>query len=94
MKKLSYVSLTVVLFLLVSIAANATGSRAEFKAFEISPVEDLFMGKKVDKIWTLSYSGDEVPVTVVKRKTLEGTEYVVHSKYFEVSYLAVNGGIG
>ena len=72
----------------------ATGTRNEFKKFEISPVDDLFVGKNIKAIWTVSYSNTETPVTVVKRKTFEGTEYVVYSKYFEVSYLASSNGFG
>ena len=94
MKKLSYVSLTAVFVLLITVSVSATGLRTEFNAYEISPVEDLYVGKNVDKIWTLSYSNEEIPVTVVKRNTLEGTEYVVHSKYFEVSYAATANGFG
>lgn len=79
---------------LVTLTANATGLRTEFRDYEISTVDDLFMGKKVDAIWTLSYSDNEVPVTVVKRNTLEGTEYLVRSKHFEVSYAATSVGFG
>ncbi len=46
------------------------------------------------KLWSISYSNDETPVTVLKRKTLDGIEYVVYSKYFEVSYLASAKGFG
>lgn len=94
MKKLSILSLVVVFMLTVLSSVNATGLRTEFNAYEISPVEDLYMGKNVDKIWTLSYSKEEVPVTVVKRKTMEGTEFVVHSKFFDVSYAATAKGFG
>ncbi len=95
MKKLNYVALFV-LALLVSVAANATGtgSRLEFQAFEIDEVDNLYMGKTVKAIWTVSYSPNEEPVTVVKRNTLEGTEYVVHSKHFEVSYASTATGFG
>jgi hypothetical protein len=87
-------SVLIVALLFVSVTAAATGTRAEFRAYEISPVEDLYMGKKVEGIWTLSYSSNEVPVTVVKRNTFEGTEYVVHSKYFAVSYANSGKGFG
>jgi hypothetical protein len=93
MKKLNLFSALMVCMFLVSNVA-ASGTRSEFKKFEISPVDDLFVGKNIKAIWTLSYSNAETPVTVVKRKTLEGTEYVVHSKYFEVSYLASSNGFG
>lgn len=95
MKKLN-VTILVVAFFLVTVVANATGtgSRTEFKAYEIDEVQNLYMGKSVKALWTVSYSATEEPVTVVKRNTLEGTEYVVHSKYFEISYAATANGFG
>lgn len=94
MKKLNLFSLFVVCLFLVSNFVSATGVRTEFKDYSITPVEDVLVGKKVQAIWNLSYSNNETPVTVVKRNTIEGTEYVVHSKYFEVSYLATSNGFG
>ncbi|MEZ5106241.1 MAG: hypothetical protein R2757_17200 [Draconibacterium sp.] len=94
MKKLGLFSVVVVFFVFVSNFSFATGSRSEFKTFSITAVDDIFMGKKVEAIWTISYSKDEVPVTVVKRNTVEGTEYVIHSKYFDVSYLSSSKGFG
>lgn len=93
MKKLSLFSAFIVCMFLVS-NASVTGSRNEFKDFKISSVDDIFVGKDVKAIWTVSYSSIETPVTVVKRKTMEGNEYVVYSKYFEVSYLASAKGFG
>ena len=94
MKKLSLLSALVVCLFVVSVSVNATGLRTEFNEYEISTVDDLFMGKNVNAIWTLSYSNQESPVTVVKRKTIEGIEYVVHSKFFEVSYASTAAGFG
>ena len=94
MKKLNLLSVLVVCLFLVSVTANATGLRTEFKKYEISSVDDIFVGKKVKAMWTVSYSNVEVPVTVIKRKTLDGTEYVVRSKFFEVSYAATSTGFG
>jgi len=94
MKKLNLLSVFVVCLFLVSVTANATGLRKEFNNYEITTVDDIFVGKKVKAIWTVSYSNVEVPVTVIKRKTFEGTEYVVRSKYFEVSYAATSKGFG
>ena len=82
MKKLNLLSVLVVCLFLVSVTANATGLRKEFNDYEITTVDDIFVGNKVKAMWTVGYSNVEVPVTVVKRKTLEGTEYVVLSKYF------------
>ncbi|NCB07199.1 MAG: hypothetical protein EOM73_03430 [Bacteroidia bacterium] len=94
MKKLSFVSVLMLGLFLMSVTVNATGLRTEFSEFEISPVNDLFLGKSVQKVWTLSYSQNEVPVTVVKHKTVEGVEYTVHSEHFEVSYASVATGFG
>ncbi len=94
MRKLSLLSVFVVCLFVVPISANATGFRTEFKAYEISVVDNLFVGKNVKAIWTVRYSNEEVPVTVVKRKTLEGTEYLVYSKFFEVSYASTASGFG
>lgn len=94
MKKLSLLSVLVLCLFVVSISANATGLRTEFNTYEISTVDDLYMGKSVKAIWTVKYSNEEVPVTVVKRKTTEGCEYVVYSKFFEVSYACTSDGFG
>lgn len=94
MKKLNVLSVLFVCLFLMSVAANAIGLRTGFKAYEISTVEDLYVGKKVKAIWTVRYSENETPVTVVKRKTVEGIEYVVHSKFFDVSYASSADGFG
>lgn len=94
MKKLGLLASVLVCMVLVSNFALATGTRTEFKDYEIKLVDDLYVGKNVKAIWTVSYSNTEAPVTVVKRKTLEGTEYIVHSKYFEVSYQSAASGFG
>lgn len=94
MKKVNLLSVLVVAFMLVSFAASASGVRSQFKSYEIEKVNDLFMGKSVKAIWTVSYSAQEDPVTVVKRKTFEGIEYVVHSRHFQVSYALTHEGFG
>ena len=94
MKKLNLLTVLVVCLFLVSVTANATGLRKEFNDYEITTVDDLFVGKKVKAMWTVSYSNVEVPVTVIKRKTMEGVEYVVRSKFFEVSYAVTDTGFG
>lgn len=83
-----------VLSVLIATNVSATGNRNEFKTYEVSTVDDIIVGKSVKAIWTVSYANSETPVTVVKRKTLEGTEYIVYSKYFEVGYLSNFNGFG
>lgn len=94
MKKVNLLSVLVLAILLVSASASATGLRTQFNSFEIEEVDNLYMGKSVKALWTVSYSAEEDPVTVVKRKTLEGVEYVVHSKHFQVSYASTHEGFG
>ncbi|MCY1723241.1 hypothetical protein OU798_23025 [Prolixibacteraceae bacterium Z1-6] len=94
MKRINYFTVILVTIFLMSVSASATGTRTEFKAYEIEELDNLYMGKEVRALWTLRYSLNEEPVTVVKRKTLEGTEYVVHSKFFEVSYASTADGFG
>lgn len=94
MKKLSLVSLLVICIFTLSLSANATGLRNEFRNYEITSVNDLYLGKNVEKVWTLSYSTNETPITVVKQKCSEGDVYVVHSKYFDVCYASTINGFG
>jgi hypothetical protein len=94
MKKLSLISFVVICLFVFTLTVQATGLRTEFNSYEIEKLDDLYLGKKVEQVWTLSYSSDESPVTVVKRNTAEGTKYVVHSKFFEVSYASTVSGFG
>ncbi len=94
MKKLSYFAVLVMVLFLSASIANATGVRSALEDFTITPVNDLHLGKQVKAVWKISYSKDEVPVTVVKRKTLEGTEYLVQSEYFAVCYVSTSDGFG
>ena len=94
MKKLSILSLLIVCSFVLSLSVNATGLRNEFRNYEITSIDDLYLGKNVEKVWTLSYSTNETPITVVKHKTREGEAYVVHSKYFDVCYTSTANGFG
>ena len=94
MKKLSLVFTMVVCMFLISGMVYATGDRTGLRKFKISVVDDIYMGGNVEKIWKLSYSSNETPITVLKRKTAGGTFYVVHSKFFEVCYANTKTGFG
>lgn len=94
MRKLNVITSVLVCLVLLTGNVLANGLKTEFKDYEIKAVDDLIVGKDVKAMWTLSYDNAETPVTVVKRKTIEGTEYVVYSKYFEVCYLASAKGFG
>lgn len=94
MKKLNYVIVFSFVFFVSISLAQATETRSSFNNYEISRVQDLHMGKHIQAVWRLSYSADEIPVTVVKRKTFEGIEYRVQSEYFSVCYLATPESFG
>lgn len=94
MKKLSILLVLVVCLPVLSGKVFATGLKTGFSECEIVEMEDLHLGKNVQKVWTLRYSDQESPVTVVKHKTAAGVEYAVHSSYFEVVYAATPAGFG
>jgi hypothetical protein len=94
MKKMClFFSLSVSL-LLVAVAVNATGIHRGFDKCQITSVDDLFVGKKIQKVWSLNYNPNEASVTVLKRKTGSGFEYLVRSAYFEVCYSWSDEGFG
>ncbi len=94
MKKVSIISTLLIFMVVFTVSANATGLREDFKKFEIEKVDNLYLGKKVDQVWTIAYGENEKPVTVVKRHTFDGVEYMVHSQYFEVCYASTSTGFG
>lgn len=94
MKKSGLFTVIVFLGVFAGLTAGATGFRSEFSNYEINSVDDLHLGKKVQKVWTLAYSKDEMPITVVKTRNLDGTNYIVRSEHFEVTYLATTIGFG
>ncbi len=95
MKKLNVVfTLMVAFVLLATVSTNATGVSEEFENYKIESVDDLYVGKNIEKIWTLTYSVDETPVTVLKRKTTFGNSYIVRSEHFEVTYATQPEGFG
>lgn len=94
MKNLNFVSIFLIGFLFISISANAAKVKSQFNEYEITSIEDVRVGKNVEAIWTLSYSEDESAVTVLKRKTLEGIEYIVQNDHFAVSYASTVDGFG
>ncbi len=94
---MKYFSVITILFISMVFATNsaeANNSTTGFSKYEIVSVNDLHMGKSVKAIWTINYNNKDVPITVVKRKTIEGVEYMVQTNYFAVSYAATAEGFG
>ena len=94
MSKLNVALAIFVALIVVSTSVYASNTRKEFREFEITNVNDIIIGKSVEAIWKVAYGENETPVTVVKRKTIEGPEYIVYSKFFEVSYGVTSTGFG
>lgn len=86
-------SIIAVLFFVSSVSfAGSTGkANAEF---EITPVENLHLGKTIEKVWTINYSQLDKPVTIALRTVATGKEYVVRTNFFEVVYAIDNNGFG
>lgn len=94
MKKFKVLSVFTVCFLIVSVHANAIELVKGFNKFEITAVDNLSLGNDVEKVWNLTYEESSNPITVTKRKTSNGSAYIVSSSHFEVCYLSSPKGFG
>ncbi len=94
MKKLNLFLSLFVALLFVTVTVNASGIHRGFDKCQIKSVDDMFVGKKIERVWTLNYNPDEASVTVLKRKNATGTDYMVRSAYFEVCYSVTKEGFG
>jgi predicted metal-dependent enzyme (double-stranded beta helix superfamily) len=94
MRKMRIIIAASVCFLFVSVIATASGYRTGFNDYQIEAVENVNLGKDIDKVWNLSYNGSDKPVTVVKRNTSDGVAYVVNNPFFEVCYTNSAKGFG
>lgn len=72
--------------------ANPAGK--ENNETEITLVENLYLGRSIEKVWTISYSREEKPITIALRSVGNSKEYVVRSEFFEVIYASDNDGFG
>lgn len=81
-------------FLFTGLTSSAGSSKSGSSAFEITPVENLYLGKNIEKVWTIGYSDQEKPVTITLHKNGNKKEFVVRSEFFEVVYSLDNTGFG
>lgn len=95
MKKrtITFCALAAIFFAGTSVFAVDPSSN-ENNAVEVTAVDDLHLGNSIEKLWKVSYSKEESPVTVALRVTPKGNEYVVRSKFFEVIYANDKHGFG
>jgi hypothetical protein len=82
------------LFIVIAVLAAFNSFASKTDEFIINKVDNLYLGKSAEKVWTISYSQQEKPVTIALR-TVSGTkEYVVRAEFFEVIYTSDNEGFG
>lgn len=92
MKKINF--LLVAVALLVSTVVSATGLSEKFDNYKIKEVSSENIAKAVDASWTISYDEQKEPVLIEKHEIRKGFEYVVSSKYFQISYVVSKKGFG
>lgn len=84
MKNIKWLLLWVAVFGIASLhTANAENNVGK-PNFEISLKDDLYVGNRAEKAWTIKYENARAQVTVVKHLTSEGVAYSVHSDFFDV----------
>lgn len=83
-----------ILFMVAAILMAFQSVASNTEQIIINQVDNLNLGKSAEKVWTISYSDQEKPVTIALRKVLGTNEYVVRTEFFEVIYLASNEGFG
>lgn len=79
---------------LVGLTAFGSSFRTGSSNAEITPVENLYLGRNVEKVWTIAFSNDEKPLTITLLKTEKFPTYVVRSQFFEVVYSSDEEGFG
>ncbi len=80
--------IALICFVTFSFGAKATS------LYQITPVDKPVDSPAV-KEWKLKYAGNnELELTIDLMTTKKGQEYVVYSKYFEVSYACCKDGFG
>lgn len=94
MRRIKLLSVWAVLLCFAMTNVSASGTGRDVTKFEISVVDDLYLGTKYEKVWTISYDTAKTPVTVVKHKTNNGFAYAVHSEFFDVCYSQGPDGFG
>ncbi|MBC8005005.1 MAG: hypothetical protein H7X84_05995 [Verrucomicrobia bacterium] len=93
-KKILHFSVLAVFLFATSFVYAADPATEETNEVEITAVDDLHLGNSIEKLWKLSFSKQEMPVTVALRPLANGMEYVIRSEFFEVIYASDKNGFG
>jgi hypothetical protein len=83
-----------VVFVFTGLTAFGRSFKTGSSNAEITPVDNLFPGKNVEKVWTISYDNGQKPLTVTLLKTNKYPTFVVRSQFFEVVYASDERGFG
>ncbi len=88
--------LTFTLALMISFVAFSLGNPAGATVYEyeITKVENLHLGKSIEKLWTVDYSKAQKPITITLKTGKYCKEYIVRSEFFEVIYACTENGFG
>ena len=94
MKNILNFSAVIVVLLFTSTFSFANSAKSGTNEFEITQVENLYLGKSFEKVWTISYSDQEKPITIALHSDGDVKEYIVRSLFFEVIYVSDKDGFG
>jgi len=80
---------------LLTFSLNLHASNFCSDEFQITPLNASSLDVNAKKAWTLKYNNDsDANFTIALMETKKGVEYVVYSRYFEVSYACCKNGFG
>ncbi len=94
MKTMTFCSAILGALLLTSSVSFASAIKSESQVIKITQVENLYLGKTAEKVWNVTYSNQEKPVTITLHQTGHSKEYIVRSEFFEVTYVLNKHGFG
>lgn len=94
MKNSKFYFVLIAILLVAYSFAFAGGADKGNNEIEITPLESLYLGKSIQKVWTISYSEQEKPVTITLHSARNKKEYIVRSEFFEVIYVSDKNGFG
>ena len=95
MKKIAFTFIISVIYVLaLNSTSDAKGNSKKRMNYDITPIENLYLGSDVVKAWSITYAKGNDPVTVLKKSDKNEINYIVRSKLFELSYVAKSSGFG
>jgi hypothetical protein len=93
-KRNLFVHVMLVVFTLISINVWAGNEESLNSIYKISPDLNFNPTSSFQKSWEIAYGESKTPVHVFMKETKKGQEYLVRTKYFEVTYVNGSNGFG